>query len=216
MQPNASDTRRRDHVLRTPLAVLSVALLAPVLAACGTADPSPPIGVPSTAEGPCAAAGARLSPTTNAALLRASQGLPLRQAPFSVSLVPTVPVPIRIGTELGFQLSSGTAGYASLYIIDPAYDVQVLAENLPVPAGSLEYPSSQGFSLRAAEPVGFNRAVLLVTRQPFGGFSGNDTLTTPVATALDGRTFVSQLNDATRALPGESWVADEVCLRIVG
>ena len=138
------------------------------------------------------------------------------QAPFSVSLVPTVPVPIRIGTELGFQLSSGTAGYASLYIIDPAYDVQVLAENLPVPAGSLEYPSSQGFSLRAAEPVGFNRAVLLVTRQPFSGFSGNDTLTTPVATALDGRTFVSQLNAATRALPGESWVADEVCLRIVG
>lgn len=167
-------------------------------------------------ESPCAAAGAGLFPTTNAALLRTSEFLPVGQAPFSVSLVPTVPVPIRLGTELGFQLSSGTAGYASLYIIDPAYDVQVLAENLPVPAGSLEYPSSQGFSLRAAEPVGFNRAVLLVTRQPFSGFSGNDTLTTPVSTALDGRTFVSQLNDATRALPGESWVADEVCLRIVG
>lgn len=167
-------------------------------------------------DGPCAAAGARLFPTTNAALLRASEGLPVGQAPFSVSLVPTVPVPIRIGTELGFQLSSGTAGYASLYVIDPAYDVQVLAENLPVPAGSVEYPASQGFSLRAAEPVGFNRAVLLVTRQPFSGFSGNDTLTTPVSTALDGRTFVSQLNDATRALPSQSWVADEVCLRIVG
>ena len=137
-------------------------------------------------------------------------------AAFLRQLVPTVPVPIRIGTELGFQLSSGTAGYASLYVVDPAYDVQVLAENLPVPAGSLEYPSSQGFSLRAAEPVGFNRAILLVTRQPFSGFSGNNTLTTPVSTALDGRTFVAHLNDATRALPGTSWVADEVCLRIVG
>ena len=141
-----------------------------------------------------------------------SEGL----TPFSVSLVPTVPVPIRIGTHMGFQLSSGTAGYASLYLIDPLYDVQVLAENLPMPAGSLEYPSSQGFTLRATEPVGFNRAILLVTRQPFRGFSGNDTLTTPVSTALDGRTFVSQLNGATRILPNSAWVADEICVRIVG
>ena len=142
--------------------------------------------------------------------------LPAGQPPFSVSLVPTVPVPIRLGTELGFQLSSSTAGYASLYLIDPVYDVQVLAENMPLAAGSLEYPGSQGFTLRAAQPVGFNRAILLVTRQPFSGFSGNDTLTSPVITALDGRTFVSQLNSATGALPRSSWVADEVCLRIVG
>ena len=138
------------------------------------------------------------------------------QTPFSLSLVPTVPVPIRIGTQMGFQLSSGTAGYASLYLIDPMYDVQVLAENLPMPAGSLEYPSSQGFTLRAAEPVGFNHAILLVTRQPFRGFSGNDTLATPVSTALDGRTFVSQLNSVTRILPDSSWVANEICVRIVG
>ena len=196
--------------------LLAVVVLAPALGSCGGAT-NPPIEVPSTMDGPCTAAGARLFPTTNATLLRASEDLSSGQAPpFSVSLVPTVPVPIRVGTDLGFQLSSGTAGYASLYVVDPAYDVQVLAENLPVPAGSLEYPSSQGFSLRAAEPVGFNRAILLVTRQPFSGFSGNDTLTTPVSTALDGRTFVAQLNDATRALPSASWVADEVCLRIVG
>ncbi len=145
-----------------------------------------------------------------------SEDSPGGQTPFAVSLVPTVPVPIRIGTELGFLLSSGTAGYASLYLIDPVYDVQILAENMPLPAGSLEYPSSQRFTLRAAQPVGFNRAILLVTRQPFDGFSGSDTLTSPVSTALDGRSFVTQLNGTTSALSASSWAADEVCLRIVG
>ncbi len=96
------------------------------------------------------------------------------------------------------------------------YAVQVLAENMPLPAGSLEYPSSQGFTLHAEPPVGFNWVILLVTRQPFGGFSGNDTLTTPVSTALGGRAFVLQLNRATRALPSSSWAVDEVRIRIVG
>ena len=89
------------------------------------------------------------------------------QAAFSVSVVPAVSVPVRIGARFGFHLSSGTAGYASLYMIDPVYSVQVLAENLPLPAGSLEYPSSsQGFTLRADSPVGLNWVILLVTRQP--------------------------------------------------
>ena len=146
-----------------------------------------------------------------------SEALPGGQAPFSVSLVATGAVPVRINTEMGFQLSSGTAGYASLYLIDPLYAVQILAENLPMPAGSLEYPSSQGFTLRAAEPVGLNHVILLVTRQPFPGFSGNEsTLTTPVSTALDGVRFVSQLNAATAPLPAASWAADEICVRIAG
>ena len=178
------------------------------LQACASRVDAP---VASQAPGPCAVPS---DPAAGAALLRNSEDRP--QAPFSVSLVPTVPVPIRIGTQLGFQLSSATAGYASLYVIDPVHDVQILTENLPVPAGNIEYPSSQGFTLRAAEPVGFNRAILLVTRQPFEGFSGDDTLTTPVSTALDGATFVGQLNGATRELPSSSWAADEVCLRVVG
>lgn len=139
------------------------------------------------------------------------------QAAFSVSVVPAVPVPVRIGARFGLHLSSGTAGYASLYMIDPVYSVQVLAENLPLPAGSLEYPSlSQAFTLRADPPVGFNWVILLVTRQPFSGFSGNDTLTTPVSTALNGRRFVSYLNGATSSLPLSSWAVDEVRIRIVG
>ena len=196
-----------------PLVVVVVAAVS--LGSCSSRTPPPAPPIPPSGQGPCATS-AELFPTASTALERMSTGLSTGQSPFSVSLVPMVPVPIRIGTELGFQLSSGTAGYASLYLIDPRYDVQVLAENLPLAAGSMEYPSSQGFTLRAAQPVGFNRAILLVTRQPFSGFSGNDTLTSPVSTALDGRRFVSHLNRATSDLPSSSWMADEVCLRIVG
>ena len=205
MRFTAGANVRNGGVRRLSLVVL--ALAAAALGACASRAVVP------TPSGSCATA-AQLLPAGSTPLLRSSETLPA--APFAVSLVPTVPVPIRIGTRLGFQLSSGTAGYTSLYVIDPVHDVQVLAENQPTPAGSLEYPSSQGFTLRAAEPVGFNRAILLVTRQPFSGFSGAETLNTPVSTALDGRTFVRQLNSATRALPPSSWAADEVCLRVVG
>lgn len=140
-----------------------------------------------------------------------------RYAGFSVSLVPTVPVPIRIGTNLGFRLSSSTAGYANLYLLDPVGEVWVLAENLPLAAGSLEYPSSaQQFTLAAAQPVGFNRVILLVTRQPFAGFGGNATLTSPVSLALRANVFLPQLNRATGGLPRESWATDEIRVRIVG
>ena len=187
--------------------VSRIPLMLPMVVSAACATTPEPAG--------CAGSG-ELFPTGDTVLSRMSAELSGEQPPFPVSLVPTVPVPVRIGDELGFQLSSGTAGYASLYVVDPVYAVQVLAENLPVAAGSLEYPASQGFTLRADQPVGFNRAILLVTRQPFDGFSGDDTLTTPVSTALNGRQFVSQLNAATHALSPSSWAADEVCMRVVG
>ena len=191
---------------RTSVAGASgVVLLVAMLAGCATV----PIA------GPCDVNVPRL-PNNSEWLDRLNTELPQDQPPFSVSLVPTVPVPIRVDTVLGFRLSSSTAGYGSLYVIDPSYRVQVLAENLPVAAGSLEYPSSQGFTLRASQPVGLNRAIMLVTRQPFGGFSSDATLTTPVELAIDGRNFVRQLNQATSTLPQLSWAADEVCLRVVG
>ena len=183
-------------------------LLAAMLAGCATT----PVRQPP---GPCDTNVERL-PNDSEWLDRMSTELPEDQPPFSISLVPTVPVPIRLDTLLGFRLSSSTAGYGSLYVIDPSYRVQVLAENLPVAAGSLEYPSSQGFTLRASQPVGFNRAIMLVTRQPFRGFAGDATVTTPVELAIDGRNFVRQLNRGTSALARLSWAADEVCLRVVG
>ena len=141
------------------------------------------------------------------------------QPAFSVSVVPTVPVPIRIGTHLGFNVSANTAGYASLYLIDPAGQVTVLGENMVVSAArDLVYPSpTDGFTLAAAEPVGFNQVILLVTRQPFVvGFSGSDTLTSPVALALGGGEFRQQLNRRTSGLPRSSWAIDEIQVRVVG
>ena len=190
-EPNMTTISRAGR-LRIASAVAAAACFAPVFA--------PDAALPALAQ---------LDRPSTSGLARNAE------APFSVSLVPAAPVPIRIGAELGFSLSSSTAGYASLYLIDPVYAVQILAENLPIPAGSLQYPDG-GFTLRADQPVGFSWVLLLVTRQPFEGFSGNDTLTSPVGTALDGRAFVSQLNAATRALPASSWAADEVRIRIVG
>lgn len=138
-------------------------------------------------------------------------------AQFSISLVPAVPVPIRIGTNLGFNVSSSTAGYYSLYLIDPVGEVWVLAENMPLPAGSVTYPSppEQNFTLAAAEPLGVNRVILLVTRDPFGGFSGNATLTRAVSLAIRGGAFVSQLNAALSGLPRSDWATDEITVRVV-
>ena len=137
------------------------------------------------------------------------------EQPFAISLVPSVPVPIRVGTSLGFRLSSGSAGYASLYLIDPADEVWVLAENLPLAAGSLDYPSpAHGFTLTAAEPLGVNRVVLLITRNPIEGFSGGDTLSTAVSLAIRGNAFVARLNGTTRTLPRSEWAIDEIRVSI--
>lgn len=134
--------------------------------------------------------------------------------PFSVSLVADAPVPIRVGARFRLHLSSGSAGYASLYVLDPAYSVRVLAENQPVAAGSVDF--RDGLTLVAEQPVGFNTVILLVTRQPFSGFAGNATLANPVSLALGSRQFVSQLNRATRALPPRSWAVAELRIRVVG
>ena len=134
--------------------------------------------------------------------------------PFSVSLVADATVPIRVGARFRLHLSSSSAGYASLYVLDPAYSVRVLTENLPVAAGSLNF--RDGLALVAEQPVGFNTVILLVTRQPFSGFAGNATLANPVSLALGSRQFVSQLNRATRALPAHSWAVAQLGIRVVG
>ena len=138
------------------------------------------------------------------------------RAAFSISLAPAAPAPIQVGTQLGFRLSLSTAGYASLYLIDPVGQVSVLAENLPLAAGSLEYPSSaQWFTLTARPPVGINRVVLPVTWQPFDGFSGDATLTSAGSLALRGDEFLPLLNRATTGLPRMSWATDEIRVRVV-
>ena len=110
-----------------------------------------------------------------------------------ISLVPTVPVPIRVGQRVSFRIESSVAGYASLYLIDPSSQVTVLGENM-VLTGSLDYPRpADGFTVSATEPVGANQLILVVTRQSIAGFSGYDTLTRPVSLAVNGRAFRAQL-----------------------
>lgn len=140
-----------------------------------------------------------------------------RREPFSISLVPAVPVPIRIRTNLGFHVSSTTAGYYSLYLIDPVGEVWVLAENMQLPAGSITYPSppAQNFTLAAAEPLGTNRVILVVTREQFAGFSGNATVTRAVRLAVRGAPFVDQLNAKLARLPTSNWATDEITVRVV-
>ena len=164
-----------------------------------------------------ACSGSRQQPVTPPVVVQAP--VAATQAPFSISLVPTVPLPIRVGTNLGFNVSASTAGYASLYLINPEGQVTVLGENMVVTAArDLVYPSpGDGFTLAAAEPVGFNQLILLVTRQPFvGGFSGFDTLTTPVSLALGSGEFRRQLNRRTEGIPRSAWAMDEIQVRVVG
>lgn len=54
-----------------------------------------------------------------AALAAPRTAAPGVQAPFYISPVPTVGIPIRLGTNLGFNVSANTAGYANLYLINP-------------------------------------------------------------------------------------------------
>ena len=140
-----------------------------------------------------------------------------RREPFSISLVPAVPVPIRLGTNLGFNVSSSTAGYYSLYLIDPVGEVWVLAENMPLPAGSVTYPSppAQNFTLAATEPLGTNRVILVVTREQLAGFSGNATLTRAVSLAVRGGSFVRQLSARLATLAPSDWATDEITVRVV-
>lgn len=141
-------------------------------------------------------------------------------APFAVGVVPTSAPPIRIGTPIGFRLSSSLAGVGHLYLIDAAGGVTVLAENLPVAAGSqLGFPDPvAGFTITATRPAGINRVILLVTLDPFAGFANTQgaPLGSPVPLTLAAEEFLQRLADATGSLPEASWATAEVRVQVVG
>lgn len=133
-----------------------------------------------------------------------------------ISVVPTVPVPIRLGTQVSFRVESNVAGYAGLYLVDPSGRVTVLGENM-VLTGSLDYPlPADGVTLTATQPVGNNRVILLVTQQPIAGFSGYDTLSRPVSLAASENELRSGLNRIVRGRPRNSWAMEEISVRVVG
>ena len=141
-------------------------------------------------------------------------------APFAVGVVPTSAPPIRVGTPIGFRLSSSLAGRGHLYLINATGTVTVLAENLPLAAGlQFDFPGpAAGFAVTATQPAGINRLILLVTLDPFRGFANTQgaTLASPVPLTLAAEEFLRRLDDATEGLPEASWATAETRVQVVG
>ena len=138
---------------------------------------------------------------------------------FAVGVTPTPTPPVPVGTPVGFRVSSSETGYGHLYLINADGGVTMLAENLPVAAGAqVDYPrAGDGARIRATPPVGVDRVILLVTRQPFMGFAENrgTTLTRPVALASTAEAFLREFNEATRSLPPAAWAVAETRVQVV-
>ena len=136
-------------------------------------------------------------------------------ASFSVGVIPNRAPPVRIGEELGFTLSASAPGYGHLYLLNASGAVLVLAENMQLAAGEqLAFPEAGGgFTFRASPPAGVERAIFLVTRQPFQGFGGGTA--GPVQLPLEARKFIAQLNTMTRQLPEQGWTVAEARVEIV-
>ena len=140
-------------------------------------------------------------------------------AAFAVGVAPTLAPPVAVGTPVGFRLSSSEAGYGHLFLINADGGVMTLAENLPLAAGAqVDYPrSGDGIQVVASAPAGIERLILLVTRQPFVGFAGNQggALTRPVTLASTAESFLRELNAATEKLPAASWAVAETNVQVV-
>lgn len=140
-------------------------------------------------------------------------------APFQVGLSPSAPLPVKLGKPMGFQITSSQASYAHLYLLSASGKVTALGENLAIGPGMLRsYPESNaGFSLTATPPAGIDRAILLVTTQPFAGLAGSQGRPTAAPTPLNlsGAEFVDRFNRTTTALPASAWAATELPVPIV-
>ena len=189
-----SDAGRRSWTIGRPLAscaALGVAILA--LSGCGVTLPT--LG------------GQAAAPEMSVALND--------EAPFSVGIIPNRAPPVRIGDELGFVLSASETGYGHLYLLNASGGVLVLAENLVVTGGAqTAFPApGSGFTFRATPPAGVERVLFLMTRQPFRGFGGGAG--SPVQLPKQTRDFITELNEATRQLPGQGWAMEELQVEIV-
>ena len=188
----ASVFRRRD-ALRIGALAATVAL-----AGCaGMADPMSPATAPQTAS--------QAAVAQNPA------------APFSAAVGLVGSSPLRLGDPVSFILSTSTAGYGHLYMLNASGKVVALVENLPVaPGAHTLFPvPDAGFTIRARPPVGTDRVLFLVTLQPFQGFGGAGAASAPVTLAVQGDAFITNLNAATVRLPGNGWTLAETRVKVV-
>lgn len=137
--------------------------------------------------------------------------------PFSAGVAPTTPPPHRLGDEIGFMMTTNTTGYGHLYLLNASGKVVALVENLPMAAGAAsEFPSpGSGLKLRASPPAGTERALFLVTRERFAGFSGGAAASAPAPLSLTAAAFVKNLNAATAKLAKDGWALAETQVQLL-
>ena len=190
---------RRSDVPRIGILAATVAL-AGCAGMAGTTSPAsgtPPATAPQTAS--------QAAVTQNPA------------APFSAGVAPIGSSPLRLGDPVSFILTTSTAGYGHLYMLNASGKVVALAENLPMAPGAriLFPPPGAKFTIRARPPAGTDRVLFLVTRQPFPGLGGGGAGAAPVTLTMPGDAFIANLNAATARLPGNGWVLAEIRVEVV-
>ena len=138
-------------------------------------------------------------------------------APFSAGVTLIGSSPLRLGDPVSFILTTSTAGYGHLYMLNASGTVVALAENLPVAPDThtLFPPPGAGFAIRARPPVGTDRVLFLVSLRPLTGFGGADVARAPVTLTVQGDAFIANLNAATARLPGNGWALAETRVEVV-
>ena len=138
-------------------------------------------------------------------------------APFSAGVGLIGSSPLRLGDPASFILTTSTAGYGHLYLLNASGTVVALAENLPVaPGAHTLFPASDArFAIRARPPVGTDRVLFLVSLRPLTGFGGAGAAGVPVPLTVQGDAFIANLNAATARLPGNGWALAETRVEVV-
>ena len=121
----------------------------------------------------CAGMAGTTSPVSGSAPATAPQTAVTQNpaAPFSAGVTLIGSSPLRLGDPVSFILTTSTAGYGHLYMLNASGTVVALAENLPVAPDThtLFPPPGARFAIHARPPVGTDRVLFLVTQQPFPG-----------------------------------------------
>ena len=167
----------------------------------------------------CASMAGTTSPVSGSAPATAPQTAVTQNpaAPFSAGVTLIGSSPLRLGDPVSFILTTSTAGYGHLYMLNASGTVVALAENLPVAPDThtLFPPPGARFAIHARPPVGTDRVLFLVTQQPFPGFGGADVARAPVTLTVQGDAFIANLNAATARLPGNGWALAETRVEVV-
>lgn len=166
---------------------------AATLAGCQTNPPAQPVSV---------------TPVTTTADIACDLFANSNQSALSGLVRLTSAQPLRLGDKTRFRLSSNGPAYAQLYMLTASGSPVALGENLFLDGRQdITYPAPEsGLNLTASPPAGTECVVMVLTRQPFAGYtSSGGTSRQPVALGMTLQNFVEDLNRRTTVLPGSTW-----------